>query len=215
MVLPNSLTGAPENAEVHSDGSTRRKWIVLNLIPGGVLWFGFCTDVSWRGDIPDFLYPPAVAFVALISLMRSDKGPDFRARLLYRLACMPALIGGGIAVIAAVASIANPLAAMFRFSEFASDKVIQSAVSPDGSRVADVHFRGVGAYAGGNGRVYVRVRYRWLPFVERDVVCVPRSYADENAGNYLEWKDADTLSFSGDSVPTTTVGFIRFLGVRF
>lgn len=41
-----------------------------------------------------------------------------------------------------------------------------------------------------------------------------RSYAGETTHDYLEWRDADTLTFSGDSVPTTQVGFIRLMGVR-
>ncbi|HWB02886.1 MAG TPA: hypothetical protein VG796_07680 [Verrucomicrobiales bacterium] len=187
---------------------------MLNLILGGMLWIGICTDVSWRGTLPDILYPFAVACVAALALLKGDKGTLPRARRLYKWACMPSIIGCSITLLSMASVVINPLGLMFRLSEFSSETVIQSAVSPDGTRVADVHFRPVGAYSGGNGRVYVRVHYRWLPFIERDLVYVRRSYADETTHDYLEWRDADTLTFSGDSVPTTQVGFIRLLGVR-
>jgi hypothetical protein len=215
MVLPNSFTEPrPEDGEFQPVRSTRKRWIVINLVLGGVLWFGFCTDFSWRGTLPDVLHPTLAAVVAWLSLMKEDKGADPSTRRRFIWACMPSLLGGGCALLFMAPLLLNPLALMFRMSESAAETIIQSAISPDGTRIADVYFRPVGAYAGGNGRVSVRVRYLWLPFVERDVVYIGRSYADEDTYHYLEWTDSDTLSFFGDSVPATTVGLIRFMGLR-
>ena len=85
------------------------------------------------------------------------------------------------------------LGAFFAASEIAGETEIQRAISSDGTRIAYVYFRGVGAYSGGNGRIFVRVRHQILPLLERDVFYLPRSYADENSTNYLEWRDNNTL----------------------
>lgn len=61
------------------------------------------------------------------------------------------------------------LGGLFAFDELAGEKQIQQIESPDGRLTADVYFRGVGAYSGGNGRVDVRIRDRFVPFLERDV----------------------------------------------
>lgn len=190
--------------------------IALNLFAGLILWFGYCTDYSWAGSMPDYIYPPAVAFVALVSLRRKDKGANRRSRRRYRLACMPSLIGGGMAIVLMVIMFVPPLllASLFTISEIAGETLIQSAVSPDGTRVANVYFRPVGAYSGGNGHVFIRVRYRWLPIVERDIYYVRMSSAHEYTHDYLQWKDANTLHISRDWMKGTsadvTVGTIRF-----
>ncbi len=57
---------------------------------------------------------------------------------------------------------------------------------------------GVGAYAGGNGRVFVSVRYRWLPLVERDVFEVSRSFATKDTHEYVTWEGPDTLRIVGE-----------------
>ena len=57
-------------------------------------------------------------------------------------------------------------------------------------------FFGVGAYTGGNGHIYVRVKYRCFPIVERDIYYVDESFADEETDDYLYWLDDDTLYIS-------------------
>jgi hypothetical protein len=101
------------------------------------------------------------------------------------------------------------LGALFTIDEISHEKLIQQATSPDGSRVAQVYFRGVGAYASGNGRIYVRVKHRLLPFVERDVYHLHGSHADENTVEYLSWRDSDTLYIS-ETDEALRVGVIAF-----
>lgn len=85
------------------------------------------------------------------------------------------------------------LGALFAVSEIAGETQIQRVTSPDGTRSAYVYFRGVGAYSGGNGRIYVRVRHQILPFLERDIFYLGRSYASDDSTNYLEWQDNNTI----------------------
>ncbi len=183
-----------------TEARTRRhKWkiiSVVNLTLGLILWFGFSTDFSWVGTVSDFCYPPAVAFLSLCSLMFTSKA----TRRIYKLACLPSLIGGGITLMLMVVMIIPPftLGSLFVLDEIKHETWLQRALSPNGARVANVYFRGVGAYAGGNGRIYVRIRNRWLPFVERDIYEISQSYAHEDTYEYLYWKDNNTLYISGE-----------------
>ncbi len=90
-------------------------------------------------------------------------------------------------------ALAFPLGIIFTLAEIKSEKLIQRAVSPDGTRMAEVSFRGGGPYSAGNGRILVRVRHRFFPLVEREVYFLPVSRAEENTRDYLAWKDDYTL----------------------
>ena len=185
-----------------------RRWKAIawtNLVLGVLLWLGYVTDYSWRGTLTDFLFAPMVGVVAIASLLLKCKGPSKRTRRLYKLACLPGAVGGGLVIIcmalAALLLVIFPpliLGVMFGVAEHRTERVIQEAVSPEGSRVAAVYFRDVGAYTGGYGRVDVRVRYRWMPAVERDVFHTGRSYSDKGVSEYVRWKDADTLQIVGE-----------------
>jgi len=179
----------------------------LNLYLGIMLWIGYCTDYSWAGSIADYCFAPGVALVAVASLMWIWKGTTNRARHLCRLACMPSLIGGGMALLLMVVMLCPPftLGFIFALQEINSEKHIQSAPSPNNSLVANVYFRGVGAYASGRGRTEIRVRHRWLPLLERDLSNVSRSYADDNDSDYLYWRDNNTLVITGEPSMNTHI----------
>jgi len=190
-----------------------QKWkgiIGVNLALGFLLWLDYLTDYSLAGTIPDILFPPIVAIVGFISLLVSKDAPSRTKRLLSRLSCLPSLIGGGLYVTVAILLFIPPftLGTMFTITEIAGENLIQQAVSPNGSRVAEVYFRGVGAYSGGNGRIYVRVKYLLFPFVERDVYYLRVSYADENTADYLSWRDNDTL-YIPEKQQEVKVGTVR------
>jgi hypothetical protein len=191
----------------------QRRWrflLATNLCLAVVLWFFYFTDYSWSGTILDIVFPPAVAVISLISFLAARNAPGKSQRRAARLACLPPLIGGGSYVLMA-AMLAMPpftLGAIFTIDEISHEKLIQEAVSPDGSRVAQVYFRGVGAYGAGNGRIYVRVKHRLLPFVERDVYHLHGSHADEDTADYLSWQDSDTL-YIPETREQVRIGTIR------
>ena len=115
-----------------------RKWRIIvgiNLSLGLMLWFGYCTDYSWVGTVPDYCFPPGVALVSLLSLMSAGKCTEKRFRRLCRLACMPSLIGGGLAVVLMVIMIIPPftLGFFFRLSEIEDETLMgewgQSVIS--------------------------------------------------------------------------------------
>jgi hypothetical protein len=94
-----------------------RKVIAVNLILGLLLWAGYCTDYSLRGTMPDYMFPPAVALVALASLFRRDKGMTRRSRRRYVWSCMPSLIGGGMAMLLMAVVALMGLPALFMLGE--------------------------------------------------------------------------------------------------
>lgn len=175
--------------------------LATNLHLGVVMWFFYFTDYSWAGRILDLVFPPAVAVLAISCLAVAWSASSRLGRLGATLACLPSLIGGGLYCTAlallAFFCLLSPgllMGVFFHIDEISGEKLIQETVSPDGSRVAQVYFRGVGAYAAGNGRITVRVKHRLLPLIERDVYYVPVTYeADEGTTDYLSWTDNDTL----------------------
>jgi hypothetical protein len=64
-------------------------------------------------------------------------------------------------------------------------------------------FGGVGAYSGGNGRIFVRTRCSIFPFIERDLFSLSHSDASEDSTNYVEWRGNNTLYISetGKEIP--------------
>jgi hypothetical protein len=191
----------------------RRWWFLLvpNLCLGVVLWFFYFTDYSWSGTIPDIVFPPVVAVISFVSLLAARNARNRSLSRAARLACLPPLIGGGSYVLMAALLLMPPftLGALFTIDEISNEKLIQEAPSPDGTRVAEVYFRGVGAYASGNGRIYVRVKHRLLPFVERDVYHLHGSHVDQDTTDYLSWSDSDAL-YIPETHEQVAVGMIGF-----
>jgi hypothetical protein len=204
-----------EVAVASRQASSAIKWtvIIVNLALGTVLWFGYFTDYSLAGVVLDLAFPPAVGLVGLVSMLwlAARSLADKRRGCLSALLCLPSFAGGCLPVALTALMILPPftLGFMFAVDEMAGETRIQQAVSPDGSRVAEVYFRGVGAYSGGNGRIFVRVKPRWFPLIERDIYYLSRSYASEETEDYLHWIDDETLFISetGQEVKVGVIGF--------
>ncbi len=171
--------------------------VIVNLILGLFLWFLFLTDYSLVGTIPDILLPPTIGIIARVSLTVS-KANRRRQGPWIILSHLPSLLGGGLYVLTVLLMLIPPftLGAFLAASEITGETEIQRAISPDGTRIAHVYFRGVGADRGGNGRILVRVRHQMLPFLERDIFYLPQSYASEDTKDYIEWQDNNTLYIS-------------------
>ena len=177
------------------------KWKIvalINLTLGAILWFLHSTGFSLAGTIPDILFPPLVGIAGLVSFIALRKAPEKTLKIIGRLFCLPSIMGGGLYVLSAVLFFVPPftLGAMFNLSEIKNETRIQEAVSPDGRKVANVYFRPVGAYSGGNGKIHVRIKYRFLPVVERGVFFLRVSRADKNTSNYLRWASNNSLYIS-------------------
>jgi len=176
------------------------KWNIIlfaNLALGLILWFQLCTDFVWENLWLDLAYAPVVGIIGTTILLASRKLPMVSKWLRY-VCCLPAVAGGLPAALLRIGIFIPPLTlgGMFWLDEQIGKTQIQAAVSPDGTRTAEVYFRGVGAYAGGNGRIEVYLKYNWLPFMKRYVYYLGKSYADEETTNYLSWHDNDTIYLS-------------------
>ena len=175
-----------------------RWWGAFVLALGVLLWFLSFTNYSLVGSWPDVIFPVAVGLTAFISLAIALPRTKGRGRVLTAVTHLPALLGGGLFVLSTLLMFVPPftLGGIFAFNELAGEKQIQQIESPDGRLTADVYFRGVGAYSGGNGRVDVRIRDRFVPFLERDVYYLGRSLASETTSDYVSWLDSRTLRVS-------------------
>ncbi len=165
--------------------------LLLNLVLGISLWFGFFTDVSLRGTIPDLLFPPIVALFAFIT---TGTLPREKKRFL-RMAYWPSLLGGFLHVFLVLILIIPPFTLGFLFAagEISSEVKIQQIESPNKINIVDVYFRPVGAYASGSGRISIRLVNKYLPFVERDIYAGKTSTASEETTIYVKWLDNNTL----------------------
>lgn len=179
------------------------KWkvvLAINLLLGLLLFFGLFTDYSWAGALPDMLYPPIVALVAIFSLRLLKRAAPTRAKgIAGRLLCLPSIFTGCIypAILGCVI-VTIPYILVIIIStagEAINETRLQRTISPDGFQVAEVYFRGSGAYPDAEGQIIVRVKPRWLPVIERDVYTLYRSSADNDTWEHVSWVDNHTLFF--------------------
>ncbi len=160
------------------------------------------TNLSFPGTWPNFVLPPLIGLTSLTLLSRFllPSASKMRKRL-ATLSSIPAIVCGCLPPLLMLCLIIPPftLGFFFAIDETLHEQHIQSAVSPNGTKVAEVYFRGVGAYSGGNGRITVRVRSRFFPFVEWEVFYRGQSIADEGTDDYVSWQDNKTLLISEGS----------------
>lgn len=197
-------------------GNSKRSWkviLLINLALSLFLLLLSLTNLSLPGTWLNYAAPPILGMIALTLLLRFLLPPvTKKLRLLAAASSFPAIGCGCLPSLLMLCMILPPftLALMFAVGEMAGEQRIQSAVSPDRTRVAEVYFRGVGAYSGGNGRITVRVHARFLPFLEWEVYQRSKSYASEDSHDYLSWMDNRTLLISEDKqqVPANKFYFL-------
>ncbi|MDQ5824595.1 MAG: hypothetical protein M3441_10360 [Chloroflexota bacterium] len=195
-----------------ANSANPRRWhlfIALALCAGILLWFFYLSDYTLAGTLTDIIFPIVTLVLGFVGLRAAKGATTRRARRLARLVCLPAIVGGLLYIATGVLFVAfSPMGAMFSLYEIADEALIQSAPSPDGSRVAEVYFRGVGPYTGGNGRIFVRVKHTLFPLVERDVYATKTYEAGPNTTDYLSWTSNDTL-YIPEANEIVSLGLIR------
>jgi hypothetical protein len=170
----------------------------LNAVLGLLLWLDELTDYQVAGTIPSIVFPFVVGLVALITLLWHGPWSAEHVRWV-RFSCLPSIVAGSISLVFALILLIPPftLGAMFALSEIGAEKNIQEVISPDGSRRATVLFRPVGAYSGGNGRVYIRVSHTLVPVIERAVYYQRVTQVATGAPmEFVKWQDNDTIWIS-------------------
>jgi len=171
--------------------------VVLNLALFVFLCFICCTNHSLPGYIPNLIFPLAVGVFAFVSLLRRDKGPTQWTEWIYKLSCIPSLVGGGIGVFILIVLVAT-MGGAFILQDILSGNQAQCLVSPSHLRIAVVYGRVTGnATTSGGTDITICVRHRFLPFVERNVYrfCTWRI---KNTAGYVRWKDNNTIEIIGE-----------------
>lgn len=196
----------PAPSEAKSRGATWKIIIAINLVLGGFLYFIVLTNNSLPGDKPNFIYAFVVGIISFISLLLPIKKscPNRWTRRFYTLSCLPSLVVGGIACLGI------PFLALYLLA--VECKEIQRIASPDHTRVAVVYnVRGDGgACASGFRITIISVRHHLLPFIERRVVASDYARANPTTGEYVRWKDNDTLLIEEPEVITNAQGKLQF-----
>ena len=176
--------------------SMRPILLLINFGLGLVLWFGLCSDYSWDNAWANIIFPSMVGLVGLVSLFQNRKSLTRQQKRVQSLLCLPSVVGGIPYVLAVIVLMVPPLTfiPMLWIQQQSSAIRIQQVESPNGSQIAEVYYLPVGAIIPEvNGGIEVRLKYKWLPFVKRDVFKLFITDADENTHNYLSWVDNETL----------------------
>lgn len=183
----------------------------FNLLLGIALWFGYLTDVSLRGTILDYLFPPFVTLFALITL----KALPYEKKKYGRLGYIPSLAGGCSYLLMVCIMLIPPftLGFLFSISEVMSEVEIQRVMAPNNVSIAEVYFRPVGAYTSGSGYINIRVLNKFIPFIERDVYSLKSYSASEEASDYVQWIDNDTLHIS-ETDENISIGGVKIVFVQ-
>jgi hypothetical protein len=168
---------------------------LANFILGLVLWFGFCSDYSWDHAAANVLFPPVVGLVGLASLFQLRKLSIRQQKRVHSLLCWPSVLGGLPYLLLMIVLLVPPLVygPILWIQQQSTAIRIQQVVSPDGSQIAEAYYLPVGPLPELNGGIEVHLKYKWLPFVKRDVFVLRQTNADENTHDYLSWVDHETL----------------------
>lgn len=190
--LPGSTTLAGDEwqqpGQVPSGSGTPEKWkLGASLSIAAFVWFCDWTDYSLPGTFADLLLPVLGIMAGVVALRASKHIPARGARVAAKVGALVTLFEASVAVAGAllIAAIAPFAAALLIFNAMGETQIV-SVVSPDGSRVAEEYYTGGGLLS--DGWVVVRVKYRLLPLLERDVY-----QGAGDASEAVRWDDNDTL----------------------
>ena len=157
----------------------------------------------------DYLFP-FVVFGCIVSLRKKYlEVIDYRLIRWFRVLT---LIWFWVNIVPVILLMIFPpmwLAAMFKTTEIIGEKKVESVVSPGGWQTATVYHQPVGAYAPLNGHAIVKVHYRWLPLLERDVFYKGTSYLHDDDVGYVAWVNNREIRISetGEKIKVKSLEF--------
>jgi len=170
-------------------------YLLINFVLGLVLWFGLCSDYSWDNVWVNVLFPPIVGLIGLASLFHNKQSLTRQQERVQCLLCLPSIIGGIPYVLWMILAIIPPFVfgPMLWIHQQSSATRIQQVESPSGSQIAEVYYLPDVVLSEVPGRIEVHLKYKWLPFVKRDIFDLCLTEVDKNTQNYLSWVDNETL----------------------
>ncbi|HML40874.1 MAG TPA: hypothetical protein PKD23_09335 [Bellilinea sp.] len=192
-----------ENTNRPSRSFFLRSIPIVCFLSGFFMLLLYASNLSFTGLWADYLLPPVLGLCGLIlTIFRLVKLRSLKDQSLALIGGAPPIIMGCLPLVLTMVMLIPPftLAIIFMADEIFNETEIQRAVSPDGTQVVRVTFRGVGAYSGGNGRVSVNVFTHYFPILEREVYYNGSSLASEDESNVVTWLDNQTLLISENQV---------------
>lgn len=183
--------------------------IGFSFFVGLLLWFFYITDYSLVGNWGDVFFPPLAFVLGLVALDLSrflEKGKRLRARI----SATPAIIGGlaYLAMLSFAFMSPNIMGALFMLNEVRGERLISSATSPDGTRIAEAYYRPAGVFIADTNAFLVRVKHTAFPIIERDIVVTrTTSISGDPDQDLLKWDNNDILEVP--EVGKVSVGIIQ------
>lgn len=175
-----------------------------------ILFFGLFTDYSWKNILANLFFPLVVGFICLLvyisTLIIKPR------KWLLGLWLWPGMIYGLLQLALLVLLILPPfwLADIFLLGEELERSTVQQAVSPDGTKTALVSYKPSGAYTSGLGSVEVRLTYKNLPFIKRDLPGIGKTNSEESRTDWVEWDGNSNLYYVGCGHESIDIGSVQF-----
>ena len=164
----------------------------------------FCdwTDYSLAGVWADYLLPIVGIVGGGMALRASKFVPRPAIRIAAKVVAVATLVEGiATVLVAAIIAIMSFGGIMLAASAMLGEEQISAVVSPDGTRVAEEYYIGGGALSA--GMLVVRVKYRLMPLLERDIY-----RGGSTSSEHVAWEDNDTLYIPGAD-KRIRIGLIR------
>jgi hypothetical protein len=186
----------------------KRKIAILfwvTSVVGLLLWVDYFSAYSFKWLVLEVVFPFIVLLLGITLYKKSKKiAREGKEKQIITFVSISSIVGGLLGSVTYALTLFIMLippfspGGMFLLSELSQDRIIYSAVSPNGMQVANVHFRPTGAYSSGNGHVLVSLSPRFLPFIEKQIYDLDRVLAPENEFT-ITWQDTNTVYLGGEN----------------
>lgn len=179
--------------------STEGAVSLANVVAGILLWRSLAFGYTLVPRQLHILLVPVVVLTGFALCLLTPilfRVPRAHKKILWGVYLPLLLAGVAYAGLGLLSFVLNPLGTVFWWGEVENEHLVYRAVSPGGERIADVYVRDTGGYTGAIERVIVRVGWRLIPFIERDV------YHNDWVGT----ETPVTVSWRGDTTVTLTIG---------
>jgi hypothetical protein len=124
---------------------------------------------------------------------------------------LPSIIIGALYLLVGIVSFIPPflLGTLFVLSEVSHTTVVQAAPSPGGLKTLEVAYEPSGAYDSGLVSVSVNLKYKRIPFIQRDIYGLGKTNSDQSRDDYVRWVD-DSTFYIVDDQTSVDVGLVNF-----
>jgi hypothetical protein len=173
-----------------------------------IFWFGVLTDYSWNLSWLNLIFPILVGFVSFFLAITVKRFARF-PRWLISLISVLSILMSGLCVLFFLPDIAFPTISTHR-----DRLLLQTEDSPNKTRFVEAYCFTQSAH-GGTDRISIRVRYKLLPFIKRDLAFYydyPSQACQYSGDQIVVWKD-DNTTLVIDRQIELAVGLVDWVGL--